>query len=190
MSHAVAESRTNSVRQQALPWALVVAWLLLTALAFWYFELRHQRAFSTASVTLFDSEARISEAEQWARTLIPASASTATLRATVVHVARTNCPCNRFAEPHLEKIEADYATRGVRFVRATGSLPVWIESTPAALIFDARGKLIYFGPYSDSAWCGVSGGLVERVLDQVLSGQVLRPQRLYSQGCFCGQSER
>ncbi len=36
-------------------------------------------------------------------------------------------------------------------------------------MFDAAGKLVYFGPYSDSARCGVAGGLVERVLDRMLA---------------------
>jgi hypothetical protein len=64
----------------------------------------------------------------------------------------------------------------------------WIEATPAALVFDAAGKLVYFGPYSDSARCGESGGLVERVLERVLDGQAPRPQPFYGGGCFCSSA--
>jgi hypothetical protein len=67
----------------------------------------------------------------------------------------------------------------------TGGDFAWIEATPAALVFDAAEQLVYFGPYSDSARCGESGGLVERVLDRVLGGQAPRPQPFYGGGCFC-----
>jgi len=62
----------------------------------------------------------------------------------------------------------------------------WIEATPAALVFDSTGRLVYFGPYSDSGRCGDSGGLVEKVLDRLLAGQRSDPQPFYGGGCFCG----
>jgi hypothetical protein len=65
----------------------------------------------------------------------------------------------------------------------------WIPATPAALVFDAAGKLVYFGPYSDSARCGASGGFVERVLDSALRGQSMRTQPFYGSGCFCGGTD-
>jgi hypothetical protein len=46
-------------------------------------------------------------------------------------------------------LEAVHA--GVRMLHAAG-----IHSAPAVLIFDAGGRLIYHGPYSNSAWCGNS----------------------------------
>jgi hypothetical protein len=69
----------------------------------------------------------------------------------------------------------------------TGNELSWIDATPAALVYDARGKLVYYGPYSDGARCGESGGLVERVLDRVLLGHTPLPQPFYGGGCFCGE---
>jgi hypothetical protein len=54
------------------------------------------------------------------------------------------------------------------------------------MVFNARGKLVYFGPYSDSPLCGAAGGLVERALDQTLLGQRPAGRPLTSVGCFCG----
>jgi Domain of unknown function (DUF6436) len=128
--------------------------------------------------------------------------------ATLVHIYSAGCPCNRFTDEHLQRLLARYRLK-VRFVAAERppvqtepeslsrhlprvTLPAgaefgWIDAVPAALVYDATGKLVYFGPYSDSARCGEpgSGELVERVLDQLLSGHAPRPQPFYGAGCFC-----
>jgi hypothetical protein len=194
-------------RTGAFAWVVVCVWLVGTAYAFWTFELKHQRSFETPRTVLFDSGARSRSAEAWFRAAVAPSLSSrgpASL-ATVVHVYSPGCPCNRYTHPHLSRIIARYQAKGVQFVAAAravdssvgpdGLLQValtrggelaWIEATPAALVFDAHGKLVYFGPYSDSGRCGASGGLVERVLDRMLSGQSPQPQPFYGGGCFCG----
>ena len=168
--------------------AVVAIWLTGTAYAFWSFEFKQQRSFESARTVLFDSAARARSAELWFREAVAPQLGGADARvATVVHVYSADCPCNRFTQSHLERIVASYRHRGVNFVTvARGSIDLaWIEATPAALVFDAAGRLVYFGPYSDSARCGESGGLVERVLDRVLGGQAPRPQPFYGGGCFC-----
>lgn len=201
-------------KRSAYAWAVVSVWLAGSAYAFWSFEFKQQRSFESARTVLFDSGVRARSAEAWFRAVVaPQLGHAGVPVATVVHVYSANCPCNRFTHPHLARIIAGYRHRGVNFVTAVrggpvaaGDLPAsaaapvglqqvelhpdgdlaWIEATPAALVFDASGKLVYFGPYSDSARCGESGGLVERVLDRVLAGQTPRPQPFYGGGCFCG----
>jgi hypothetical protein len=199
----------NSKRTGALAWAVVSLWLAGTAYAFWSFELKHQRSFESRRTVLFDSAVRARSAEAWFRVAVAPRLQGGGV-ATVVHVYSAGCPCNRFTHPHLARIVSGYQQRGVSFIaaeqRAGGTfaadvvgpaglpqiaLPArgelaWIEATPAALVFDANGRLIYFGPYSDSGRCGDSGGLVEGVLDRVLGGQSSRPQSFYGGGCFCG----
>ena len=202
------------IRQRsAFAWAVVSVWLTGTAYAFWSCEFKQQRSFESARTVLFDSGARARSAELWFREAVAPQLGGADARvATVVHVYSADCPCNRFTHPHLARIMSGYQHRGVGFVAAVhgpatagagslassaglagiqqvelrgGSDLAWIESTPAALVFDAAGRLVYFGPYSDSARCGESGGLVERVLDRMLGGQTPRPQPFYGGGCFC-----
>jgi hypothetical protein len=197
----------NSKRTSAFAWAVVSIWLAGTAYAFWSFELEHQRSFESPRTVLFDSTVRARSAEAWFRVAVAPHLGAGNV-ATVVHVYAADCPCNRFTHPHLARIVSRYKQRGVSFVaaerRMSGTadpagpaglqqiaLPskgelAWIEATPAALVFDANGRLVYFGPYSDSGRCGDSGGLVEGVLDRVLGGQSPRPQPFYGGGCFCG----
>ena len=202
------ESREESRRAGAYAWAIVAVWMVSTAYAFWAFEFKQQRSFESPHSVLFDSAARASSAEAWYRESVAPQIGAGV--ATVVHVYSAGCACNRFTHPHLARIVSAYRRQGVNFVAALRTdaassaylpegpaglaqvaLPArgalsWIEATPAALVFDARGRLIYFGPYSDSARCGESGGLVERVLDSVLRGRATTPQPFYGGGCFCG----
>jgi hypothetical protein len=186
--------RATKIEDRIL-WLVVAAWLVGAAYAVWFFELRYQRPFvSPAHATLFESGAEAPAAEDWFRRSFAGPNTQDNMSgATVVHVYDANCPCNRFTDPHLAQIQASYQQRHVHFIRVERSSPAgagsprWIEATPAALVFDAHGKLMYFGPYSDKAACGTSNGLVERVLDQLLSGQRPQPQLVISGGCFCAR---
>jgi len=208
---------SRNSKRSAYAWAVVSVWLAGTAYAFWSFELQQQRSFESAHTVLFDSGSRARSAEAWFRAVVaPELGPESGHVATVVHVYSANCPCNRFTHPHLARIVAGYAHRGVSFVTAVrGSVSAaggdgglaaavgpaglqqvelgargdlaWIEATPAALVFDAAGRLVCFGPYSDSARCGDSGGLVERVLERVLGGQTQQLQPFYGGGCFCSR---
>ena len=202
LDHTVEAARPGVGR-----WLIVGLWMASAAVGFWFFQLRHQHPFENEAMTVFDASARAASAESWYRsTLLAGAADTAHVTATVVHVYRAGCACNRFTEPHLAKIIARYRQEGVRFVVASreqstahgasiGGLPQltipdlreldWLDSTPAALVYDSAGKLVYFGPYSSAAWCGTSGGLVERMLDRLLAGQAPRLQPFYGSGCFC-----
>lgn len=207
LDHTVEAARPGVGR-----WLIVGLWMASAAIGFWFFQLRHQHPFESEAMTVFDASARAASAESWYRsTLLAGAADTAHVTATVVHVYRAGCACNRFTEPHLAKIIARYRQEGVRFVVASreqstahgasiGGLPQltipdlreldWLDSTPAALVYDPAGKLVYFGPYSSAAWCGTSGGLVERMLDRLLAGQAPRLQPFYGSGCFCPSRTR
>lgn len=193
-------------RASPWPWVVVGLWLASAAAGLWYFDARDQRPFETDQTLAFDAGARAKAAENWYRSKILPRIGSDPIAATVVHVYSDGCSCNRFTDPHVSRIVARYGGRGVRFIAATSGLSMtrshqspgllqitlpaqrdldWLQSTPAALVYDSAGRLVYFGPYSSAAWCGASGGLVERILDRLLVGQTPRLQPFYSSGCFC-----
>ena len=171
-------------RRERLAWLALPVWLFAMGAGLGHFMYKDQRRFETARLTLFDVQERTRSAEGWFRQQFAPSNAAAT--ATVITVTRANCSCNRFTARHVERMRGLFAAKGVRFISSPPpqALP-WIRTAPAALVFDAHGALVYFGPFSSSAWCGTSEGLVEPVLDRLLRGKSLRPQPMYVSGCFC-----
>jgi hypothetical protein len=191
----------------AASWVLLIVWLAGSAAEFWFMEIRDWRSFGRADAAFDAVDA--TRVEQWFRStpaaVLPAGVS---LKLTLVHLYDTDCRCNRFVEPHLKRLIEHYQPLGVRFIAAPAhangvdaatpfDLPAirekrdvlaaaGIKSSPAALIFDAHGRLVYYGPYSDSAWCGSTGTLVEPVLDAALFGFATVRQPRAARGCFCG----
>jgi hypothetical protein len=170
---------------------VVAGWLIGTAYAFWWYGLKDLRPFESArTVATFDALARANSAEAWFRTAFAGAPAVPT----VVHLYVRDCSCNRAARAHLERIEADYAARGVRFAAVAVDAPVrgvappgWLDSVPAALVFDAHGRLAYYGPYGDSADCtrGGTRRLVEGSLDALLAGRPPAPRPELGVGCWC-----
>jgi hypothetical protein len=160
----------------------VAGWLCGTAYAFWAFAPEPGRPFlSPAQAATFDAQHRAAVAEAWFRAQTPA----ATGAATVVAVHASGCDCNRTAADHVARIARDYANRNVA-VRHVVAHEAPVDAAPAALVFDARGRLVYYGPYDDAAWCGTGrDACVERARDAVRAGTppTLRP--ILATGCFC-----
>jgi hypothetical protein len=141
--------------------------------------------------------------EEWFRRVLMGPVSAA--GTTVVHLYRPGCACNEAAEEELATLVKRYQGKGVRFFAASlaeakeeslmglpllhgNSAPpvvATLKSAPALFIFGADGRLLYYGPYSDSAWCGGIGGqLVVPALDRALNGrESARP--IAARGCFC-----
>jgi hypothetical protein len=174
------------------PWLVVGAWMGGVLIAFWFFELRSQASFQNVVLGVAAYDVRVPSIESWFKLNIRNSGGIVThTQATIVHLYQAGCACNRDIDPRLAEIEERYRWRGVsvvrveRTARAAAADLGWINATPAALVFNGAGKLVYFGPYSDAGWCGGSGNPVERALDQSLLGAAPRLRKISTRGCFC-----
>lgn len=193
--------------------AIVAVWLAATVYAFWWFGLKDIRSFDASGYTragVFDASGRDAAAEIWFRRTVGDTDSPEAV-ATVVHVADPSCSCNRFNEPHFASIVGKYAGKGVAFwvlAQPQSMLPGavagqirkidaktlageldWVKTTPAALIYDHAGHLVYFGPYSTGALCGATEGPVERVLDSIIARERTASQQLLAVGCYCSKEK-
>ena len=157
---------------------VVVAWAVGTAGAFWALALKDRHALDPAALAArFDAARTAPLAEAWLR-----AHATRPAHATVVHVVPEHCSCTGAADRHARDLEARYRGRAVAFLSAR---PDWVRAAPAALVFDDGGALVYFGPYSDEADCGTSGGFVEQTLDQLLAGHPVHAPRPLGICCLC-----
>jgi hypothetical protein len=169
-------------------------WLLGTAGAFWLFELYGAPLQGTVAQSF--ALATPAPIEAWYREQ-PASDPAAGARLTLVRLHAPHCVCERDMASTVRKIEAEFQPRGVRFLdtadarlRAAG-----VTAAPAALVFDAAGRLVYYGPYGNatsghstwgsSAWCGGGGGLIESALERALQGGARFTTAPVTRGCFC-----
>lgn len=177
----------GALHSRRFAWALVIAWLAGVMLAFWFLELRSLRPFEAGSPGKSFAFGRAPLAEAWLRQ----QSATPGVRATVVHLVQPGCRCNSYVSTHQSRMESAYATRGVRFLRHElapsqgDALIGWARTGPSALVFDASGRLAYYGPYSSTPMCGMGGGLVEEVLDGLLAGNAVALRPVSTLGCYC-----
>jgi hypothetical protein len=174
-----------------LAWAVVGIWLAGSSAALWALELKAARPALLQGPALAEWQPLPQAAEAWFANQGFGSVDTRGSMATVVHVYQPGCRCNTATDTHLSRIRREYAGSGVVFasvaqdaLRESGA---WrsLAAAPAALIFDAGGRLAYVGPYSDSARCGAAAGYVERVLAQLSRGEQPAPQPILTRGCYC-----
>ncbi len=188
------------MRPQTVGKSLVVCWGVLIAIAFWLFAYQDLRIFADDEVL-----ARFPEEVASAGISISPLPKNATGR--LVNFWNPNCRCSRFSQAHIEDIMQAYAGQGIEFVVAVpkkslvnqalatfpeASSAVVVEqleglSTPSAAVFDARSTLVYFGPYSDGAFCASGDSTpVELILNDVVApGEVAPWLNLSAFGCYC-----
>lgn len=110
-------------------------------------------------------------------------------RPLVVHFVDAQCPCTRFATPHVEALNARLGPSVRKIsINATDLLAdnfSWIPASPAVAIWDGQGELAYVGPHSEGAFCGQGEDLVARVMRQLNEGRNPRWLNNEAIGCFC-----
>ncbi len=200
------------MRKKLLFSSLIMAfWLTSTGYAFWWFQARDLRPFDLQAASLIEEQDLSKSLDSLLTSLPPASDTTYLL-----HFWQPDCSCNQFNRSHVKEIAAKYQQKNFQLVTITRPHPDYsnqqlmqmakqqfgsiviidkqqllsgkarIPAAPAAAVIDTNGKLAYFGPYSDSTFCGLGGtAFVERVADVLLQGE--QPSILNTMvfGCFC-----
>ena len=129
-------------RRHGILAALLVAWGVGTALAFWTFEGRYLRpVLRPAGAAL----ARLSEGPPASVTHLRTDRGTVTLTPpgpiTLLNFWNPDCPCSRFAEAHVGRLAAEYVPQGVRFITVVAAGPTAREQRGALARWRARGLL-------------------------------------------------
>ena len=127
----------------------------------------------------------------------------------VVHFWDPACPCNVGNQQHLAELIERFASRGVSFYAvqkpgSTGHLPKTLEAlqpleqlpgsenlpaSPAVGIWNADGRLVYFGPYSEGASCTSGNSFIEPVLEALAEGRTVSATNTLAVGCYCPWSD-
>lgn len=130
----------------------------------------------------------------------------------LIHAWDANCPCSAATIDHLKQLKPLIARSGARVLltangmdlagtvqaaqnlsAATGiefeaiEFPLsLVPSSPAAVLVDAQGKLVYWGPYAAGGACvSGSGGFVESALASLDQDQTETLINRTTVGCYC-----
>lgn len=177
------EQKVQSRKKYIWATALLAAWLFCVACAFWWFQFRNMSVYSDHWVSF--------QGRHLLETTVPQSNG----MPLVLHFVDPDCPCSRFSTPHIQALESQYAGRA-RFIDFMSAgkgnelsgivLPAnAVPAAPAVAIWDGKGQLAYFGPYSGGAVCGEGTDFVAATLDQLQSGAVPHWINHEVVGCFC-----
>lgn len=182
----MALSDTPASKHGKLPsiwlYLLILAWLVLSAFGFWWFEYRYWGAYPN-QVIQFNPQA--------IQPLYSILKDTTIHTPLVVHFSDESCPCEAYRKAHVEKIRpmlGDTHERTITRQSAIGQT-LFLAASPALAIWDEAGQLAYFGPYSSGLTCGAGLDFIAMVLKKLKVGD--NPQWINGQGfgCFCSWQE-
>lgn len=201
------------MRKKYLLSSLIMAiWLASTGYAFWWFQARDLRPFDIQAASVIEEQALNHSLGVLLASLKQQNPDTAYL----VHFWQPGCSCNRFNSSHVNEISKKYQHKNFKLVTIVRPHPDFsdqqiikmadeqfashviidqqllltgkarIPAAPAAAVIDKAGQLAYFGPYSDSTFCGLGGtAFVERVADLIMQGETPSLLNTMVFGCFC-----
>lgn len=172
-------------------------WVVALLFAIWWYQARYIRPFDNRT-TLFDGSSL----------QLPAPlAGPGPIR--LVHFWDPACPCNAGNQQHLAELIERFASRGVAFYAvqkpgSQGHLPKTLQAlqslqtlpgaenlpaSPAVGIWDASGRLVYFGPYSEGASCTSGNSFIEPALEALAQGRPVNATNTLAVGCYCPWSD-
>lgn len=165
---------------------VIFSWACLVVAGFWFFEYRHWRAFAVDDLPreahLFSGQVL----QQWYAGL-PATERSAGQIQIMHFYSADDCPCESYRTAHLADIQMKLAGIAQRDIRAADALAAGlnIPAVPAVAVWDEKGQLAYFGPYSAGVVCGQGDDFVGRVLNLLARGQNPGWVNTTGVGCFC-----
>lgn len=156
---------------------ILLLWLVSVVFAFWWFEYRYWQTFSPQTVVFESSSLH----ELYGRL------NTQSGEPLVVHFSQPDCPCHRYQLTHIDNLQNNMA--GFQQVEIAMNDPiattVEIPASPAVAIWNQRGEIAYFGPYSSGALCGRGTDFVTRVMNEIRADRNPQWINTLGIGCYC-----
>lgn len=189
--------QTVSNPARAWRWALAifVFWIILLAIAYWYFLVKPKQ--------WFDAEMRqpplLSEPvqQQAIRDILQQRFPLLTSgRSWFVRVKQSDCGCERFVELYhksfaaradkdrIQVVTLDLSESGLSVDQQT-LVHRLIPATPSVVLLNPQGQIVYFGPYHQEGICSPDNSYLEPVLAALQQGQSLSVLNTLVYGCFC-----
>lgn len=119
----------------------------------------------------------------------------------VIYVRDNTCLCNVIVDNHYKTLAQRYSSitfyqthdktvadeGAVRILSndSFGPSALKLPATPAALIIDSTGQLVYAGPHSLSAFCTDDSSIIKSVIDSLKPSNNAVQLNSLAEGCLC-----
>lgn len=174
------EKNNNAVTTKT-HYGIVVLWLTFTVMAAIY--------FISERLVSFDPKQKLTNVTKQAlvNSIIAEFHLPDHLPNTVINFVDPNCRCNKISLDHLSDVNKNAVNDDMSVMNVTlpSDFSGLIPSTPAVLVLDNNGELIYFGPYSEGLSCGKGEGIIDLVLSNYKKGFNAQLIMANSEGCYC-----
>lgn len=161
-----------------MPTIGIIAWFVLTAVSFWWFEYRHWQSFSNTSVA-FNGQ----DLEDLFKRLPSGSNS----KIKVVHFTDQACACSSYSRAHIKDLQGVLTQTEQFTLSSLDNITdkIFIPASPSVAVWDQQGELAYFGPYSSGAVCGEGSDFVSRVVVELNQHRNPKWMNMLGVGCYC-----
>jgi len=201
-----------SPQRKTLALTIISFWLIATVVAFWWFQYKNLRPFDLQMSQQVEDQSLSENLQK----LLSDTNNDASTRGYIVNFWRPDCACNRFNTTHIKALKDKYQQLGLKLVTVTPASPDYsrqqlqhmvkekfatpaiivsqslfsgasrVPAIPSVAIVDNTGRLNYFGPYNEGAFCGLGGTrFVEKVAEQLIANQQPNIINTLSYGCYC-----
>ena len=166
------------------PWLLLAAWLSIVSSAFWWFEYRHWQSFSPLGVTFNGLDLQ----PLYRHLYLHKDGQDAI---TIVHFADQSCACNRYGIQHRKSLKAlskGFSKGLIQHVvlpQKALDMGIKVPASPSVAVWDSKGQLAYFGPYTSGAVCGQGDDFVRKVIRHLSNDHNPEWINMLGVGCYC-----
>ena len=155
----------------------ITIWLLCVILALGYFQL--------SGLQEFDPKRKL-QRSGWLIEFKNLTESDNLSKATLALFVDPQCGCTKRSKTHIQQLEHLASSDLDVVVHSYNStIKDVIPNTPAAVLIDAYGALVYAGPLSEGLACSASDGFVELVISNLLAGFNSELVISDAKGCYC-----
>jgi len=161
----------------------VVTWLVFTVLAAQYFVSPRLVEFDPSHHLLNREHQDIVDQVASIDSLVSKD-----LANSIIHFTSPGCSCTQFSAQHKQQIDENGRLQKFNIFNVElkqSQLSQTIPSTPAILIVDKHGELMFLGPYSKGLACSQSAGFVELVMSNYQAGFNTKLVIDQAKGCYC-----
>jgi len=157
---------------------MAIAWVIFVIAMLAYFQL--------AAIKEFDPNQQLHQ-PQWLTEFKLQIDWQHTEHGKLIIIVDENCGCTLRANTHIAQLQtlAQKHNLSVERLANNDALLTVVPNTPAAVLLNEHGGLVYAGPLSEGIACSTGSGFVELAINNLQAGFNSNLKLSEAKGCYC-----